>query len=133
MGIIKENIIKNLLALTVILISYPIFHTMLKGVDETQVSNLLIIVSIFFISIQFAGFSFSYADSKKDSGMKMLGHVLTFFAMLLTGILLETIVITVQLVYPSFFPVMTILSILIYITVLLFDFWDALKLQKIEG
>ncbi|MBU0975975.1 hypothetical protein KJ918_04200 [Patescibacteria group bacterium] len=130
MGIVKENVIKNLLALLVILISYPIFKSLLKEVNESQVSNLLVIISIFFISIQFAGFSFSYADSKKDSVMKMLGHVLTFFAMSLTGILLETIVITVQMVYPSFFPVMTILSVLIYITVLLFDFWDALKLQK---
>lgn len=131
MNILKENLVKNLIAVVIVAIAYPLIYDNLKEIDVAQVPDLLIVLSVLFIAVQFAGFSFSYSDSPtKETNMRMFGHVLTFFAMLLTGLLLATIVIMVHIVYNQFFTIIALLSVLIYWTVFLFDTWDALKLQS---
>ena len=126
---LQQNIIKNLIAIVMIGIAYPIFYYTLRDIDKTQVGDFLIVISILFIAVQFIGFSFSYKDVTGKRSLTF-GHIVTFFAMLLTGFLLEVMVIVIQIAYPQFFSVIAFLSVLIYLSVLLYDFWDFLKLIK---
>jgi hypothetical protein len=76
----------------------------------------------------FANFAFSYENSEiSNLGNRLLSHFATFIFMLLIAFFLEAIVVGVQLVYPSLFFVILVFSVLLYVGVALYDFWDFLR------
>ena len=120
---IKENFIKHLLIIVLLFLFYNAIRTGLKTIDGSQIGNFLIIISMLLVTVCFANFAFSYKFTKMMSlGMRLLAHVSTFIFMLLIGVLLEAIVISIGIVYPSLFMIIMIFSILLYIGIALYDF-----------
>ncbi len=44
--------------------------------------------------------------------------------MLLIALLLESIVLATRVIYPSFYGIIAVFSILLYLGIVLYDFWD---------
>ncbi|MBU0619265.1 hypothetical protein KKD62_03455 [Patescibacteria group bacterium] len=101
--IISENLIKNLLVLMVTGLTFPFIFNNVSKVNTNQVSDLLIVISILLLIVEFTGFSFTYEKVKLNSiWERVLAHSITFIALLLTALLLEVIVIIAKFIYPSF-------------------------------
>jgi hypothetical protein len=49
--------------------------------------------------------------------------------MLLIALLLESMVLAVKVVYPSFYSIILGLAVLLYIGVILYDFWDFFRTE----
>jgi len=54
----------------------------------------------------------------------VISHGATFVFILLTLLLLESMTLAVKLVYPSFFGIILFFVSLLYIGIILYDFWD---------
>lgn len=127
---IKGNIIKNAIVLLIALILYPVVSTSIAPIGENQINNFLTIVSILLVTVCFANFAFTYEKSNlQTKGGKALAHVATGIFMLLTAILLESMTLAVHSVYPTFYGVILFFSILTYVGIVLYDFWDLMKAQ----
>ena len=60
----------------------------------------------------------------------LLAHCATFVFMLLIALLLETIVLTAKMVYPSFYALIFCFALLLYFGIILYDFWDYLRIEQ---
>lgn len=128
--IILENTVKNLLAVLIIAITFSSVQKNIMTVSEDAVSDLLIVISILLVFVGFAGFSLTYEHvGIRDKNERMLAHAITFITLLLTGLLLEVMTLIFRFVYPTVFPLIAISSVLLYVSVVLYDFWDALRLH----
>lgn len=122
---VKENLIKNVIIVVLAFLFYGSILSALRFLDTSVIGNFLLIISILLVTVCFACFSFTYQSSAMDKlGMRLLSHATTFLFMLLLALLLETMTIAVGLVYPSLYPIIMIFSIVLYIGVALYDFWD---------
>lgn len=127
---IQDNIIKNALIIILALIFYPIQTQALAAIQPDQLNNFLLIISMFLVTVCFANFAFTYEKSKMQKpGRRLLAHGAAFVFMLLIALLLESISLAVKVVYPSFFLIISGYSLLLYLGVVLFDFWDLLRLE----
>ena len=50
--------------------------------------------------------------------------LIIIISMLLTALILESMVLAIKIVYPSFFIIILIFSFLLYTSIALYDFWD---------
>ncbi|MBI4454095.1 hypothetical protein HY636_05620 [Candidatus Woesearchaeota archaeon] len=126
--LIKENIVKNILILFFSVIFYfPLFQA-LKQVQPVQLNDFLLILSMFIVAACFANFTFTYEKSNiLLVSQRMFSHFVTFMFMLLLALLLDALVISVGFVYPQLYSIIFVFSILIYLSVALYDFWDILR------
>jgi len=93
--------------------------------------NLLSIISILLVTVCFANFAFTYNHSKMENvQMRILAHFTTFIFLLLTALLLEVLVISVGVTYPSMYNLVLVFSALLYLGIVLYDFWDFFKCFK---
>ena len=131
---LKENLIKNLLAILAALLSYGFIYSSLRAIYADQAGNLLNVISMLLVTVCFANFAFSYEHVDFDKmKFRFLAHLATFIFMLLIAVFLETIVAIVGIQYPSFAPVAFWFAILLYLGVALFDFWDFFRVFKIKN
>lgn len=122
---IKENIIKNVIIVILVFLFYPIIKHALQDINIDMFSNILTIFSILLVTVSFANFAFSYEYVVMEKRrMRMLAHHSTFIFMLLIALLLESLAVSMNVVYPSLSGIIVIFSILLYIGVALYDFWD---------
>lgn len=122
---IKENLIKNFLIILTAVFCFPFFSDKLGGVEGGQMNNFLLILSILLVSVSFANFAFTYEKTKMlKSPQRWLSHVATFVFMLLFALLLESMIIVVRQVYPSLSGIIIVFSGLLYLGLVLYDFWD---------
>ena len=122
---IKENFLKNGIIIILIFLFYPSISNSLQLIDAAEIGNFLLVISMLLVTVCFANFAFSYEFSIMDKiGMRLLSHFSTFIFMLLIALLLETLIISINMVYPSLLMIILIFSILLYLGVALYDFWD---------
>ncbi|MFA5076090.1 MAG: hypothetical protein WC480_01595 [Patescibacteria group bacterium] len=126
---IRDNLIKNILILAIAAWLYPIIQNSLAQLKFEQTNDFLLVISMFLVTACFANFAFTYEKSKLNSKVgKILAHSSTFVFILLIILLLECIVSAVRVVYPSFYHVILGLATLLYLGIVLYDFWDLVKL-----
>lgn len=120
-----QNIIKNVLVIIIAAFLWPVFSSSLREIQVGQLGDFLVIISILLVTVCFANFTFTYEKSKQATmGGRLLSHTATFVFMLLILLLLESMVLAVRIVYPSFYAIIFWFSILLYAGVVLYDFWD---------
>ncbi|MBT5016492.1 hypothetical protein HN748_00380 [Candidatus Peregrinibacteria bacterium] len=128
--IIKENIIKNLIIVILAFLFYPNLQNALSDIPPEATSDLLLIISILLVTVSFASFAFTYEKiNLKSIGSRILAHSATFLFLLITALLLEVMVIAIGLAYPPLFTIAIVFSILLYMSIILYDFWDLFRLQ----
>lgn len=128
---VKENAIKNILILIIAVFFYPVVSNSLTEIKSEQINDFLLIISMFLVTVCFANFAFTYEKSKlQTKSGRLLAHISTEIFMLLIIFLLESIVIAIKVVYPSFRTIIFGLSILLYLGVVLYDFWDLTRIQQ---
>lgn len=124
---LKGNIIKNIVVLIIAGLAYPFIANALP-IKSDQMGNFLLIISMLLVTVCFANFAFTYEKTQlKTSSGKLFAHCTTGLFMLLTVLLLESIVLTTNIVYPSFHIIILVFSILLYIGIILYDFWDLMR------
>lgn len=125
----KENLLKNLLIIILVSLFYNSIYSSLQSLKvEGGVNDFLLIVSMLLVTVCFANFAFSYEYSNLERlGMRLLAHLATFIFMLLIALLLESLVIVMRVIYPSLLTISIIFSILLYLGVALYDFWDFMR------
>jgi len=122
---LRENILKNIFIIIVTLSFIPVLSRALGQIQLGQMNDFLLIISMFLVTVCFANFSFTYKDEGKWKGKKnLLPHIATGVFMLLIALLLESIVLATRVIYPSFYGIIAVFSILLYLGIVLYDFWD---------
>ncbi|OGG25725.1 hypothetical protein A2960_05240 [Candidatus Gottesmanbacteria bacterium RIFCSPLOWO2_01_FULL_39_12b] len=126
--LIKENLIKNILILFLSVILYTPLLNSFRNIQEGELNIFFIIISLLLTAVCQANFSFTYEKSRIDIlSTRLLSHVTTFIFMLLCALLLESMVITVGIIYPSLYTISFAFTVLLYLGIALFDFWDLLR------
>jgi hypothetical protein len=127
---IKENLIKNIIIIIGALLFYPVITNAILKIQTEQISNFLLVISMLLVTVCFANFAFTYEKSKlRNSKIRFLSHGATLIFMLLIALFLESIAVAVKVAFPSFHILNIIFSILLYVGVILYDFWDLLKFE----
>lgn len=126
--LLKENIYKNILIIIFALAMYPVLKDSLDQISAAQTGNFLLVISMFLVTVCFANFEFTYAKSQLDNRLgKWLAISSTAIFMFLIALLLETIILIIKLIYPSFVGLFAGFSILLYTGIVLYDFWDLIR------
>ncbi len=129
--LVNDNAAKNALIIFLAVLFYPIQSEALSAIRPDQLNNFLLVISMLLVTVCFANFAFTYEKSKMQKiGERLLANAVTFVFMLLIALLLESIVLAVNVVYPSFFIIIAGYSVLLYGGIALFDFWDLLRFEK---
>lgn len=127
---LRENIYKNILIILFALLFYPLLKQSLDEINLDQTGNLLLVISMFLVTVCFANFEFTYEKSQLDNKLgKWLATSSTAIFMFLIALLLETIILIIQLIYPSFFGLFLGFSILLYSGIIIYDFWDLIRTE----
>lgn len=122
---LKENIFKNILVVALALFLYPVFSEAVDTIRVEQMNDFLLTVSIFLVTVSFACFGFTYEKSRLQTvGGKLVSHGATFLCMLIIAFLLEIMILAIRVVYPSFYGIFAWIGILLYLVIVLYDFWD---------
>jgi hypothetical protein len=129
--VLKENIVKNLVIVIIAFLFFGDIKVQLQFIDAAKMGDFLFIVSILLVTVSFANFAFSYEHAGLRSlTVRLLSHFTTFIFLLLTALLLEAFVISVNIVYPSLSTLIFVFSFLLYVSIALYDFWDLLRAYK---
>lgn len=127
-SLIKKNVVKNILVLVIAFCFYPIIAKSLTQIKFEQTNDFLLVISMLLVTVSFANFVFTYKKSRLETkGGKLLSHFTTGVFLLLTALLLESIILAVKVVYPSFYGMILSFSILLYLGIILYDFWDLMR------
>ncbi|KKQ27518.1 MAG: hypothetical protein US42_C0008G0029 [Candidatus Magasanikbacteria bacterium GW2011_GWC2_37_14] len=122
---LKENIIKNFLIILLAGLAFPFFSKKLGGVEPNQMNDLLLILSMLLVTASFANFAFTFEKTKmQKTGQRWLSYFATFIYMLLFALILEALMIAVEIVYPSLNSIIILFTVLLYIGLVFYDFWD---------
>ncbi len=128
--LVKENVVKNVLIVVCTVLVFPMFESTLSAVPLEAFGDVLMVVSIFLVTVSFANFAFTYETINKNSaGARFLGFAATFLFMLLTALLLEVMVISIGLVHEGLYTMSLVFSVLLYLSIVLYDFWDLLRFK----
>ncbi len=121
---VKDNIIKNALLILAFLFLYNYVRSQVMFIKEDPVffQTFLISVSIIILCAMFGCFSFRYKNTGEES--IWLGHLVTALFMFGTGIMFEVLIVLVNV------QLFTILSIVMYLGLVAYDFWDLLQIEK---
>ena len=127
---IKENLVKNIIVFAVAIFMWPIISNSLAQIQIDQANNFLSTISMLLVTVCFANFAFTYEKSDlKNKTRRLLSHFATGIFMLLLALFLESIIITMGFLYPSFYSMICVFAILLYVGVVLYDFWDVLRAE----
>jgi hypothetical protein len=127
----KENFIKNSAILIIAAFLWPIISNALDQIKPEQSNDFLLIISMLLVTVCFANFAFTYEKSKLSTmSGKLLSHGATFIFMLLIALLLESMILAIKVVYPSFYAIIFSFSLLLYAGIIMYDFWDYLRVER---
>jgi len=118
------NVAKNLLVIlaAVLLFDYVRSQVLFVKGDPLFFQTFLISISILILCAMFGCFSFRYKDTAK--GNMWLGYLVTGLFMFGIGIMFEMLIVLINI------PIFTILSAVMYLGVMLYDFWDFYQLKE---
>jgi len=129
--IIWENVYKHILIILLALVFYPLINNKVVSLGNVGFDNLLMVISILLVTVCFANFGFSYENSYIESfGIRMLSHFATFLFLLLTAWLLIVLYDIINIAFPALGEITLVFSILLYLAVALYDFWDLLRIRN---
>jgi len=131
--IIKENIIKNIIMIVVIIAFYFPIKTYLEqsniANDPGAIGNLLFVTSIIIVTACFGAFAFTYERVKIDKfSHRLLAHITTGLLILIIGLSLTLTSMLITYTIGYFF-IFDLILVLLYIAVVCYDFWDLLRLE----
>ena len=127
---IRDNLVKNILAIIIAVIAYPYLSDTLAIIQVSDMGNFLLIISILLVTVCFPLFAFTYEKSKLQSpGQRFLSHGVTFIFILLAAFLLESMVLVVKFIYPPLYGIILLFSVLLYVGIIFYDFWDLLRVE----
>ena len=127
-SLVLENTAKNVLIFVIIFATYFYIEKVLSQIKDNQIGNFLSLISILLVTASFTNFAFTYEKSRMHlKNMRLLSHAATFILMLLTALLLESMVISVGILYPVMYPLILTFSVLLYSGIILYDFWDLFR------
>lgn len=127
---IRDNLVKNILAIIIAAIAYPYLSDTLAIIQVSDMGNFLLIISILLVTVCFPLFAFTYEKSKLQSpGQRFLSHGVTFIFILLAAFLLESMVLVVKFIYPPLYGIILLFSVLLYVGIIFYDFWDLLRVE----
>jgi len=128
--IVKENLIKNLIVGICVFLFYTNLRQGIAGITIESIPTLLSVISILLVTVCFANFAFTYEKIQLESlGSRILAHSATFLFLLITALLLEAMAISIGIAYPSLYAISVIFSILLYVSIILYDFWDLFRVS----
>jgi hypothetical protein len=123
------NVIKNFIIVVVAGLLYKTIQTGMYALPAEKIKDYLLIISILLVSVCFANFAFSYEYSLGGKkGRLLLSHFATFFFILLIALLLEVVVIASHIIYTEMYIMTVVFSVLLYIGLILYDFWDLFRI-----
>lgn len=126
----KGNVIQNALIILVAGLFSGVIQSAVDKITVDEMANFLVIISMLLVTVCFANFAFTYERARLSTiGGRVLAHAATSSFMLLIALLLETIVLSVRVVYPSFHDLILGFTVLLYVGLVLYDIWD---LQRAE-
>lgn len=129
-NVFLQNAIKNIIVVIILIFSWQPLHNFLIGVDNSAAGNILLAVSILAVAAFFGCFTFTYEKTKDDNYWLFWAHLTTGLLTLVVGWSLQmTVLLVEKLSSPFIFFRFT--SIIFYISLVLYDFWD-LKRMKIN-
>lgn len=129
--IVWENIFKNGLILVIILATWPSISNKVSSLANLGFDNLLTVLSILLVTVCFANFAFSYENSFMESfGVRLISHLATFLFLLLTAWLIIVLYEVVRISFPTLAHPALIFSILLYLAIVLYDFWDLFRIKN---
>jgi hypothetical protein len=132
--VLLENFIKNIFILPVLVFSFfeiQNFFEHLPTNDSAVLGSILVAVSILAVTACFGCFAFTYEKVEHASlSWRLLAHVTTGLLILLIGLSLEMTFVLLKLLVGEFYLFGLSLGLL-YLTVVLYDFWD-LKRAKLH-
>lgn len=131
-NILKENLIKNILLIIILVASYSwvyeTFKPSAKLFTGTIEGSLLVgamvgSISILLVAACFGNFAFTYEKIDHTFHSRFLAHLTTGLFMLLIGLSLEMTSIVIAL-FVGKFPVFDLSLLILYVASVLYDFWD---------
>lgn len=131
--IVKENIIKNIIVVIVLIfLFYSINNYLINSrlvSDKSASGNILIATSIIAVIACFGNFGFTYEKIDiKGCFSKYLGHLTTALLMLTIGVSLIFTSILISFIMGKFILVNISLALL-YIACVGYDIWDVLRIK----
>ncbi len=129
---IKENLIKNLFIIVLLLLCYlPIKKYLLSSnlvVETTGAGDVLAAVSILSVIACFGNFAFTYEKIRVSFSLeRYLSHIVTGLLMLIIGISLMFTSVLVEILMGNFI-IVDLSLIILYLACVGYDFWDVLKI-----
>jgi hypothetical protein len=124
----RDNIIKNLTIIFVLIITYlPIGNVISKSSiaqDKASLGSLLVAISILSVTACFGNFAFTYEKVEiKNNQSRILAHITTGLLMLLIGLSLVMTSFVIELLMGKFI-IFNISLIILYFASVCYDFWD---------
>jgi hypothetical protein len=123
-----ENVSKHLIILVLGAALYSPLLSVVSHVNSAKVGDFLFIISILLVTVCFGNYAQPYdAATLQRFSLRLLTQALSFIFLLLIALLLEVLVICVKKIYPPLFVLISAFSILLYLGLILFDFWDFVR------
>ncbi len=129
---IFENLLKNLIMLIVVALFIPGIEKGVSQVNREDSESILGLIGLLLVFSAAVNFTFSYeAVNFENIFERYLAHITTYIAQIVMILLIWALVFLVKSLFPFLFFFSLVIGILSIIAILLFDFWDLLKNQKI--
>lgn len=126
----QRNTIKNIAIVVVSVLLYPVIQIAVQDIQVDQSGNFFLILSILIVTVCFANFAFTYEKSRPHNARGLLlSHIVTFVFMLLLALLLEAMIVAIAVLYPNLHTIMLFFSILLYVGIVLYDYWDLYRVE----
>lgn len=130
---IFENLLKNLIMLIIVVFFIPGIEKGVFQVNREDSESILGLIGLLLVFSAAVNFTFSYeAVNFENIFTRYLAHITTLIAQMVMVLLILALVFLVKSLFPFLFVFSLLIGILSIITILLFDFWDLLKNQKIQ-
>lgn len=126
--LLLENSIKTVLMLAVLVLADSWIRDSITKLPANQQGNVLTALGLLLAGCVAGTFAFSYERTNLDSLVdRYLGHATTFTLNLAIGLLLQITVYALGIT-PGFFndPIVGT-ALLVYLSIVLYDFWDLLR------
>lgn len=128
---VRDNLIKNILVVLIAALAHPYLSDTLSTIKASDMGNFLLIISILLVTVCFPLFAFTYEKSRLSRPIqKIISHATTFVFLILSAFLLESMTLVVKFIYPSLYGLISSFSILLYVGIVLYDFWDLLRVEQ---
>lgn len=125
--VLWENIVKNVVIFPILLLAYFDIEKVFWNLpikDTSVLGSILVAVSILAVIACFGCFAFTYEKVENSRfSWRLLGHLTTGILILLIGLSLEMTSVLVNLLIGDF-AIFNLSLILLYISIVLYDFWD---------